>query len=123
MEISVDNKAVFAATGGQPFDPAQPAIVFIHGAGMDHTVWALQTRYFAYRGRGVLAVDLPGHGRLRSQHLFARPAQFGRTLHRRLRPQHLLAQGGRRIVGRRAASRRRAKAGARVRAISEDEAR
>ncbi len=63
MEISVDNKAVFAATGGQPFDPAQPAIVFIHGAGMDHTVWALQTRYFAYRGRSVLAVDLPGHGR------------------------------------------------------------
>ncbi len=63
MEISVDNKAVFAATGGQPFDPAQPAIVFLHGAGMDHTVWALQTRYFAYRGRGVLAVDLPGHGR------------------------------------------------------------
>jgi pimeloyl-ACP methyl ester carboxylesterase len=63
MEISVDNKAVFAATGGQPFDPAQPAIVFLHGAGMDHTVWALQTRYFAYRGRSVLAVDLPGHGR------------------------------------------------------------
>ena len=30
---------------------------------MDHTVWALQARYFAHHGRSVLAVDLPGHGR------------------------------------------------------------
>ena len=63
MELSVDGKTVFAATGGKPFDPAAPAIVFIHGSGADHTVWALQTRYFAWHGRGVLAIDLPGHGR------------------------------------------------------------
>ena len=63
MELQVDGRTVFAATGGRPFDPAKPAIVFIHGAGMDHTVWALQTRYFAHHGRSVLAVDLPGHGR------------------------------------------------------------
>lgn len=63
MELQVDGRTVFAATGGRPFDPAQPAIVFIHGAGMDHTVWALQTRYFAHHGRSVLALDLPGHGR------------------------------------------------------------
>ena len=63
MELQVDGKTVFAATGGRPFDPTQPAIVFIHGAGLDHTVWALQTRYFAHHGRSVLAVDLPGHGR------------------------------------------------------------
>lgn len=63
MDISVDGKAVFAATGGQPFDAARPTIVFIHGGGMDRTVWALQTRYFAYHGRNVLAIDLPGHGR------------------------------------------------------------
>ncbi len=62
MNIAVDGKAVFAATGGQPFDPARPSMVFVHGAGMDHTVWALQTRYFAYHGRNVLAIDLPGHG-------------------------------------------------------------
>jgi len=54
---------LFAATGGRPFDATQPAVVFIHGAGMDHTVWALQARYFAHHGRSVLAVDLPGHGR------------------------------------------------------------
>ncbi len=62
MELQVDGHAVFAATGGRPFDPRLPTVVFLHGAGMDHTVWALQTRYFAHRQRGVLAVDLPGHG-------------------------------------------------------------
>lgn len=63
MELRVEGKKVYAATGGKPFDPALPAIVFIHGAGMDHTVWALQTRWFAWHGRAVLAVDAPGHGR------------------------------------------------------------
>ena len=63
MEFTVDGNQAFAATGGQPFKAGQPTIVFIHGAGMDHTVWALQTRYFAYHGHNVLAVDLPGHGR------------------------------------------------------------
>lgn len=61
--LQLDGKAVFAATGGQPFDPAKPAVIFVHGAGMDHSVWALQTRYLAHHGRSVLAVDLPGHGR------------------------------------------------------------
>ncbi len=63
MELAVDGNRVFAATGGRKFDRAQPTVLFIHGAGMDHTVWALQTRYFAHHGRSVLAVDLPGHGR------------------------------------------------------------
>ena len=63
MELQVDDRRVFAATGGRPFDAGQPAVIFIHGAGMDHTVWQLQTRYFAYHGHSVLAVDLPGHGR------------------------------------------------------------
>src|SRR5262249_5542692 len=35
----------------------------IHGAGLDHTVWTLQNRYFAHHGRNVVTVDLPGHGR------------------------------------------------------------
>ena len=62
MDITVDGKRAFVATGGQPFEAGKPSIVFVHGGGMDHTVWALQTRYFAYHGRNVLAVDLPGHG-------------------------------------------------------------
>ena len=63
MELVVDGRRVFAATGGRPFDASLPAVVFIHGAGMDHTVWQLQARYFAHHGRSVLVLDLPGHGR------------------------------------------------------------
>lgn len=63
MEIQLDGESVYAATGGRPFDPAKPGLVFLHGAGMDHSVWVLQTRYFAHRGFSVLAPDLPGHGR------------------------------------------------------------
>jgi len=64
--MRVEGRKTFAATGGKPFDPAKPALIFIHGAGIDHTVWTLQTRYFAHHGRSVLAVDLPGHGRSES---------------------------------------------------------
>tara|TARA_R110000868_G_scaffold36962_2_gene130691 strand:+ start:4088 stop:4876 length:789 start_codon:yes stop_codon:yes gene_type:complete len=63
MELQVDGRTVFAATGGKPFDASLPAVVFVHGAGMDHTVWAMQTRWFAWHGRSVLAIDLPGHGK------------------------------------------------------------
>ena len=35
----------------------------IHGAENDHSVWGLQSRWFAHHGFSVLAVDLPGHGR------------------------------------------------------------
>lgn len=63
MELIVNGQATYAHTGGRPFDPAAPAVVLIHGAGMDHTVWSLQSRYLAHHGRAVLAVDLPGHGR------------------------------------------------------------
>lgn len=63
MDIKVNGTTVFAHTGGKPFDPAQPVLVMIHGAGTDHTFWGLQTRFFAHHGFSVLAVDLPGHGR------------------------------------------------------------
>jgi pimeloyl-ACP methyl ester carboxylesterase len=53
----------YCYTGGKAFDASLPTVVFIHGAQNDHTVWALQARYFAHHGFGVLAVDLPGHGR------------------------------------------------------------
>ena len=62
MKLSVDGQAVFATTGGTHFDPARPAVIFLHGAGFDRTVWRLQTRWFAHHGRSVLAVDFPGHG-------------------------------------------------------------
>ncbi|USG62216.1 alpha/beta hydrolase [Sneathiella marina] len=61
MYLTVNNQEIFAATGGVEFDKSKPTIVFLHGAGMDHRAWALQTRYFAFHGFSVLAPDLPGH--------------------------------------------------------------
>ena len=63
MEFRVDGKATFAATGGRAFDAARPAILFVHGAANDHSVWHLPARYFAHHGFSVAAIDLPGHGR------------------------------------------------------------
>jgi pimeloyl-ACP methyl ester carboxylesterase len=63
VDLRVANERVYAYTGGKAFDPALPAVVFIHGGELDHSVWTLQSRYFAHHGRAVLAVDLPGHGR------------------------------------------------------------
>lgn len=63
MELTVNGKRVHASTGGKEFDSSLPLVVFVHGAGQDRTAWVLQTRYFAYHGYGVLAVDLPGHGK------------------------------------------------------------
>jgi pimeloyl-ACP methyl ester carboxylesterase len=63
MDISVNGRNAFAATGGRQFDPSLPTVVLIHGAGFDHSAWALHSRYFAHHGRSVLVPDLPGHGR------------------------------------------------------------
>src|ERR1700681_1070121 len=63
MQLPVNGTDIFVATGGREFDPSQPTIVLLHGAGFDHTSWALHSRWFAHHGYGVLAPDLPGHGR------------------------------------------------------------
>ena len=62
MKFTVNNKEVFASTGGRPFDKKKPLIIFIHGSGLSHITWVLQTRYFAFHGYSILAIDLPGHG-------------------------------------------------------------
>ena len=63
MRVVVAGNDVYAYTGARPLDAALPTVVFVHGAAQDHSVWALQSRYFAHHGSNVLAVDLPGHGR------------------------------------------------------------
>lgn len=63
MYLELSNKTVYIATGNQEIDPDKESVVFIHGAGQDHTIWILLIRYFARHGKNVLAVDLPGHGR------------------------------------------------------------
>jgi pimeloyl-ACP methyl ester carboxylesterase len=63
MQFEVNGKQAYAYTGGKPFDAKLPTVIFVHGAQCDHSVWILQSRYLAHHGYGVLAVDLPGHGR------------------------------------------------------------
>ena len=63
MELTVQGARTFCYTGSKPFDRAKPTVVFIHGVLNDHSVWILQTRYFAHHGWNVLALDLPGHCR------------------------------------------------------------
>ena len=62
METTVNGQKAHAVTGGKIPGEGAPVAVLIHGAGMDGTVWQLQSRYLAHRGIRVLAVDLPGHG-------------------------------------------------------------
>jgi len=62
MKFTVNNKSAYAYTGTRAFNAAQRTAIFIHGAANDHSVWALQSRYFAWHGWNVLAVDLPAHG-------------------------------------------------------------
>lgn len=63
MNVSVNGVPAFVATGGVEFDPRLPSVVLIHGAGFDHSAWALHSRWFAHHGFSVLVPDLPGHGR------------------------------------------------------------
>ncbi len=39
-----------------------PTLILLHGAGMNATVWQMQTRYLANKGINTLSIDLPGHG-------------------------------------------------------------
>jgi pimeloyl-ACP methyl ester carboxylesterase len=61
MNITVNSHSAYCYTGGKPFDAAKPTLVFIHGVLNDHSVWILQSRWFAHHGWNVLALDLPGH--------------------------------------------------------------
>ena len=62
MHLEVEQRRVYATNAEKPFDASQRAVVFVHGAGMDQSAWALQLRYFAYHGFNALAVTLPAHG-------------------------------------------------------------
>ncbi|MBV9531887.1 MAG: alpha/beta hydrolase [Bradyrhizobium sp.] len=63
MILSVNGIDVYVATGGREFDRTLPTVVLIHGAGFDHSAWALHSRWFAHHRFSVLVPDLPCHGR------------------------------------------------------------
>lgn len=63
MKFQVDGRTVFASTGTGSHRAGNPGVLFLHGAGMDHSIWVMPARHFARKGLNVLAPDLPGHGR------------------------------------------------------------
>lgn len=63
MIFQAREKPAYAYTADHAIDPAKRTVLFLHGAGLDHSWFGLQSRYFGYHGRNVLALDLPGHGR------------------------------------------------------------
>ncbi|HSN20952.1 MAG TPA: alpha/beta fold hydrolase [Usitatibacter sp.] len=63
MQFIVEGYPAYAYTGGRPFAPSREAVVLVHGAAFDHSVWQWQSRYLAHHGHAVLALDLPAHGR------------------------------------------------------------
>lgn len=63
MRVEVRGNMTFASTGNRAHRANAANVVFIHGAGQDHTIWLLPARYFARHGYNVLSLDLPGHGR------------------------------------------------------------
>lgn len=63
MRIDIDGHSAFVGTGSAEFANEKPCVVFLHGAGMDHSVWVMPSRYFARHGLAVAAPDFPAHGR------------------------------------------------------------
>ena len=61
MYLTLNKEKIYVATGGKEFDKNLPTVVFLHGSGLDHRSWALQTRWFAFHGYSVIAPDFPGH--------------------------------------------------------------
>lgn len=74
MKLTVDGRAVYAYTANHELNANQRMVAFIHGAGLDHSWFGLQSRYFGYHGWNVLALDLPGHGRSEGPPLASVPA-------------------------------------------------
>lgn len=62
MQIKINNENINIRTGGYNIDNNNPYFLLLHGAGMDASVWQMQTRYLANRDINILAIDLPGHG-------------------------------------------------------------
>ncbi len=56
--VKIDNEDIFVTdTGGD-----KPALLFVHGIGLDHSVWKSQVGEFS-RDFRVVCVDLRGYGR------------------------------------------------------------
>ena len=55
MKFNLNNETVYAYTNSKTYDPVLPTVIFVHGSGMDHTVWTLASRHFARHKNNVFA--------------------------------------------------------------------
>ena len=60
--FEINGRTAYCGKGGADWQEGRPLVLLFHGAGSDHTVWALQSRSLAQHGWNVAAPDLPGHG-------------------------------------------------------------
>lgn len=65
MPFNYDNNDINLGLNGQPSN--KPTLLFIHGAGMDHTVWSEQKTAAIDAGFQVAMLDLPQHGKSSGQ--------------------------------------------------------
>ncbi|MEM1153362.1 MAG: alpha/beta hydrolase [Pseudomonadota bacterium] len=63
MKLQIADENIYCYNNGKAILKHQASAVFIHGSGMDHTIWTPFVRHFARHGCNALAPDLPGHGR------------------------------------------------------------
>ena len=63
MFVNILGEKTFFSTGNGQLKASQKNVIFLHGAGMDHTVFVMPSRYFARHNFNVYAFDLPCHGR------------------------------------------------------------
>lgn len=61
--LNVNGRRAYYHDGGVAWEAGRPAVVFVHGAGGDHSLWQQQSRALAHHGFNMAALDLPGHGR------------------------------------------------------------
>lgn len=62
MRIDLVGTPLAVAHYGADVETGRPVAIFLHGAGMNRSVWALQAPLLGSRGHTVLVPDLPGHG-------------------------------------------------------------
>jgi pimeloyl-ACP methyl ester carboxylesterase len=62
MILKVRKNNAYISTSGRDINRELPSIIFVHGSGLTHVAFVLQTRYFAFHGFNTIAIDLPGHG-------------------------------------------------------------
>lgn len=62
MRIDLAGTSLAVVHHGDEIATGRPVAIFLHGAGMNRSVWALQAPLLGGRGHTVLVPDLPGHG-------------------------------------------------------------